>query len=144
MASTKRSRNLTPEQQAKSDARRAQFKALAQQIGSMTEIQQVQLASSMVTTLTVEGRALSLHNACLLACQCPHATLVGGFQQWIKAGRVVRKGEHGLMIWAPAKRAEDPNRRPGEMSSRDDRPGFIMVTVFDVSQTDAISQAVAS
>ena len=128
-------RTLTPEQQAKSDARRARFSELAKSIGAMSQDQRLTLAASMAGAVTVEGRALSVHNACLLAVQAPSATLVGGFQQWIKAGRVVRKGEHGLMIWAPVRQKDDASRQPGELSSKD-RQGFIMVTVFDVAQTD--------
>ena len=131
-------RKLTAEQEAKMQARRAQFSTLAKQIAAMPEAQRLEMASRMASVVTVEGRPLSIHNACMIACQNPATTLIGGFQQWIKAGRVVRKGEHGLMIWAPAKRAEDPNRQPGEMSSKDsDSLRFIPVTVFDVSQTDA-------
>lgn len=139
MASPGARRPLTPEQQIASDARRARFSDLAKQIAELSTDQQMEMAATMATTLTVEGRALSVHNACLLACQCPNATMVGGFHQWRAAGRQVRKGEHGLMIWAPTRKKDDPNRQPGELSSADARRSFIMVTVFDVSQTDAVN-----
>ena len=131
---TTQRKSLTDAQIVARDARRARFSTLATQIGAMTDDQRATLAAS-ITPTTVEGRPLSVHNACLLAIQCPTVTLVGGFQQWLKAGRAVRKGEHGLMIWAPCRQAEDPNRQPGETSSAD-RQRFITVTVFDVSQTD--------
>ena len=132
---------LTDEQRAKSEERRAKFTELAKQIGAMSEEQRAAMAAKMAGVVTIEGRVLSIHNACLIACQNPSATMVGGFNQWKAHGRSVRKGEHGLMIWAPKHRAEDPNRQPGEMSDKDLRPGFIMVTVFDVAQTEAIEAA---
>lgn len=138
-----RHRPLTPEQQAKTEARRARFKTLAQQIGALSPDQRAALAARS-GVVTIEGHALSIHNACLIACQAPDATIVGGFQQWRRAGRQVRKGESGLMIWAPKPQKEDPNRQPGEISSADLRPGFLMVTVFDVAQTDAVGAEVSA
>ena len=131
---TTKRRQLTDEQIAARDARRARFSALATQVGAMSETERAQLAASIMPT-TIEGRPLSVHNACLIAIQCPTATLVGGFNQWIKAGRYVRKGEHGLMIWAPAKPRETTDQ------TETDKPKFIMVTVFDVSQTDPLTAA---
>jgi len=143
MAYGQRSRKpLTDEQRAKSDARRAQFKTLATQIAAMSDEQRAAMAERMAGAVTVEGRRLSIHNACLLACQRPDATLVGGFNQWRTHGRSVRKGEHGLMIWAPTRHAESSssNGAPAGPSADEltkERPRFIMVTVFDVTQTDA-------
>lgn len=136
---TMRRRPLTAEQQAKSDERRARFSALAKQIAAMSDEQRAEMAARMAGAVTIEGRVLSIHNACLLACQRPDTTMVGGFQQWKANGRSVRKGEHGLMIWAPCRPREGdaPAPEPGEMSSA--RPNFVMVTVFDVAQTDAVA-----
>lgn len=140
-----RRRNLTDEQRAKAEARRAQFTTLAEQIAGMDDGQRAAMAERLAGAVTVEGRRLSVHNACLLACQCPAATVVGGFNQWKAHGRVVRKGEHGLMIWAPVRGREDGANaapEPGETSS--ERPRFVMVTVFDVAQTDALGAMVAA
>jgi len=60
-----------------------------------------------VGVITVEGRSLSVNNQILLAFQHPKATIVGGFQQWKKAGRTVRKGEHGSIIWFPSIRQKE-------------------------------------
>jgi hypothetical protein len=126
---------LTPEQIAARDARRSRFRQLVQTISAMSNAERALMASHMAGAVTVEGRQLSMGNACLIACQAPSATLIGGFRQWMAHGRSVRKGEHGLMIWAPTKGTKEPAVvQPGELSS--DRPNFIMVTVFDVSQTD--------
>src|SRR5262249_40830319 len=101
--------------------------------------ERARMAEQMAGAVTIEGRHISMHNACLLACQRPDATLIGGFQQWRQHGRVVRKGEHGLMIWAPVKGREgaDVTTMPQPSELTTDRPRFIMVTVFDVTQTDA-------
>lgn len=151
------SRPLTDDQRAKSDERRARFSALAKRIGAMSDDQRAELAARVATVTTIEGRQLSIHNACLVAVQCPSATLVGGFNQWRIAGRVVRKGEHGLMIWAPRYHAQQgartPERdiaavrmshEPGSAAPEAGHPAFIMVTVFDVSQTDPIDVAVSA
>lgn len=71
-------------------------------------------------------------NIFLIMLTRPDATMVAGFQAWKKMGRYVKKGEHGIPIFAPMIHKEDPDR--------DDSPkvlsGFRVVCVFDVSQTD--------
>jgi hypothetical protein len=111
----------------------------------MSDEQRATMAAQMSAVVTVEGRALSLHNSCLVAAQKPDATILGGFGQWIKAGRVVRKGEHGVMIWAPTMRRTDtlsPDAEQASDTMTTRRAGFIMVTVFDVSQTDPSERGV--
>ncbi len=68
--------------------------------------------------------------------------MVGGFRQWKDKGRSVRKGEHGLMIWVPTgkgEKAEDGAPVPAAEAGaeKEKRAGFIMGTVFDVTQTDS-------
>lgn len=134
-------RTLTPEQEDAARERRNTFRALAGKIGRMTADERGALAASLPVIATVEGRTLSVFNQCLVASQCPTATLVGGFQQWIKAGRAVRKGEHGLAIWIPTMR-----QGKDEVSGEDEtaETHFIMGTVFDVSQTGEIAERVAA
>jgi hypothetical protein len=130
-------RPLTDEQKARAEARRAQFRALAEKVSRMTDDERAAMAERMAGAMTIEGHPLSLHNRCLIACQYPTATLVGGFRQWQQHGRVVRKGEHGLMIWAPVRdgRAPAPATTPDVGELDREKPRYIMVTVFDVSQT---------
>jgi hypothetical protein len=134
-------RTATPEQKAKAAARREKFRGLAKQISAMSDAARAELAAKLPGLVTVEGRALSAGNMCLVAVQKPDATMVGGFRQWLKAGRCVAKGSVGLMIWvptgkrdsdAPAASAAADKETGGEAG---ERPGFIMGTVFDVSQT---------
>ena len=130
-------RAYTPEQQAAFSERKLRFRALARKIGAMTNDERSALAARLPAITTVEGRALSMFNQCMLAVQCPQATLVGGFRQWINAGRAVRKGEHGAAIWVPMK----PRKADGEQTETTedgDKPAFMLGTVFDVSQTDEI------
>lgn len=130
-------RPLTAAQHDARDARRERFKALATQLAALSDAERTHLIETVPFLATVEGRALSIGNMCLVACQCPTATLVGGFQQWRQHGRQVRKGEHGLMVWAPTRRANGEGPTPADLDS--DRPRFIMVTVFDVMQTEVAS-----
>lgn len=104
----------------------------------MPELERVQLANRL-GIVTCEGHELSLCNTMLVALQCPTASIVGGFRQWLKQGRCVKKGEHGMMIWCPT------GGKPGEVPpmavivygteppKADHR--FIIGTVFDISQT---------
>jgi len=137
-------KKLTAEQERKRDERRARFKALVKRVADMQPLERDALAAKMLGVVTCEGRALSTHNACLIAFQNPSATLVGGFRQWIKQGRAVRKGEHGLMIWVPkmlgATKSVDGD---GQENKDGEKVGFLIGTVFDVSQTDAIGETVA-
>ena len=77
----------------------------------------------------------SLRNQILIAIQSPNATRVAGYKTWQKMGRQVRKGEHGIGIFAPMK-----FRKTDTKYADDDPRAFGMAfkgtTVFDVAQTD--------
>lgn len=137
-------RKLTVEQQRASEERKARFRVLVKQIANMSELDRVEMSNRMGGILTVEGRSLSLHNTLLLALQCPSATVVGGFRQWLRAGRAVRKGQHGSTIWIPRlKGTSGESTGPGADSEKPD-VSFLTGTVFDVSQTDPIEAPVAT
>lgn len=135
-------RNLTPEQQSAADARRKSFRELAGRISRMSADERAALAARLPAIATIEGRTLSVFNACLIASQNPQATIVGGFRQWIKAGRAVRKGEHGLAIWIPTQRANNGDEHSGEDDSAETH--FFLGTVFDVSQTQEVETELAA
>ena len=84
--------------------------------------------------LTIEGRSLSSNNTMLVYLQANgnNPTVVGGYQQWKKAGKQVKKGEHGMTIFFPVGTKDDN----GDFVSNPER--FYMGTVFDVSQTEPI------
>ncbi|MCI0393196.1 MAG: ArdC-like ssDNA-binding domain-containing protein [Acidobacteria bacterium] len=132
MAKTKKRYQATDEQKAKAEARRAKFKELVKQVAEMTDEQRQELVNRIGAVPTCEGRALSFYNTCLLITQFPGVSLVGGFRQWLGQGRVVRKGETGLMIWFP----QVSNRKQIAEGTADEADlHFYMGTVFDVSQT---------
>lgn len=134
-------KTLTPEQIKKRDERRSKFRTLVKQVADMPEFERVQIANRFGLR-TVEGHELSLCNTMLVYMQNPKASMVGGFRQWINAGRAVRKGEHGAMIWVPiGKKPESPTGAlllPEFSGQRDEEARFLIGTVFDIAQTDAI------
>lgn len=83
--------------------------------------------------------AYSLHNQILIAHQCPQATRVAGFRRWLELGYAVRKGEHGIRIWAPcppSRKRVEAWRREGSKPEEEPRIYFRMVAVFDRSQVE--------
>ena len=94
-------RQPTPEQKAKSEERRERFRQLVKTLAEMPESQRFQFTMKVGAVVTCEGHPLSPTNTSLCLMQRDNATIVGGFQQWLKQGRAVRKGEHGLSIWVP-------------------------------------------
>ena len=124
-------RVLTQEQKAKAQERRDAMRKIAKAVADMApEEKQAFFASRQITT--IEGRVLSLTNQCMLAMQLPGVTIVGGFAQWIKAARVVRKGEHGLGLWVPIGKTKSEDAEDSDTPSE---VHFMFGTVFDISQT---------
>ena len=133
----KQRRNLTPEQRAKTQERREKFRALVKQVAAMTEEDRAAIVERIGAAPTCEGRALSHFNTVLLVSQCPNVSMVGGFRQWIRQGRQVRKGERGHYIWIPKHKDEDGRAETAEAAAAEaDKPNFVMGVVFDISQTE--------
>ena len=130
-------RELNADQVAARDAKRTKFRQLAKQLSAMPRADREALAARLPVISTIEGRTVSAINMCLVAAQIPSATIVGGFKQWRKAGRVVRKGEHGASIWVPFKSKADDNAENSDVH-------FGMGTVFDVAQTEEIGAVTAT
>lgn len=131
---TTKMKTLTAEQAAARDARREKFRALVKSVAAMSDEQRNALVMQAGAVVTCEGKALSMTNTMLLFLQLPGVSVVGGFRQWLKAGRCVRKGQHGGSIWIPlmAKGADAEPEASGESTDR----RFGTATVFDISQTD--------
>lgn len=141
-------RQPTEAQKEAAALRREKFKEIAQKVSQMSEDERFALVARFGAIVTCEGRALSTHNSCLILTQCPTASMVGGFRQWMDKGRVVRKGEKGLMLWCPAgkgKQGEEAAQETTEGGEGEQkaRARFIMGTVFDVSQTEPMQDATA-
>ena len=96
----------------------------------------------------------SVNNQMLIFSQCPHATLVAGYQKWQNQfSRHVLRGEKGISILAPTpykikveKEKLDPDTKLPLLDSDGNTiteekevqiPMFRPVKVFDVSQTDS-------
>ena len=125
-----KTRTATTAQRAAAKDRRAKLADLAAQIAAMPDAERAALVPLGIATIT--GRILSPHNSALIITQKPTASIVGGFQQWREAGRIVRKGEKAIACWYPCQRSK--SAEDGEAT----RPGFRLGNVFDISQTDAI------
>jgi len=125
----------TEEQKATAKLKRERFRELCKKVKALTPDQRLDMFKRMGNTLTCEGRRLSDHNTILLCFQREAVTVVGGFQQWRKLGRTVKKGEHGLMIWIPSQK----NAPEGDTEVDTDSPNFFTGTVFDISQTDELT-----
>ncbi|NMB83274.1 MAG: hypothetical protein GYA14_15805 [Ignavibacteria bacterium] len=114
----------------------AKIKALREKILSLSQEEREALAT--ISIPTIEGRFLSKHNAIMILFQFPfNPTVVGGFKQWLKAGRSVRKGEHGAVILYPVGTKDD-------QGNIEDAERFFSATVFDISQTEPISESLKS
>lgn len=132
-------RKPTESQRLAAAERRDRFRALARQIASLGEADRAAIAARS-NVATIDGRALSTHNTCLVISQRPTATIVGGFRQWIAAGRAVRRGERGISIWVPCAPSR-AKQNPTDGSPPDTDTYFVPGVVFDVSQTDEIGGA---
>ena len=77
----------------------------------------------------------SFHNLILILFQRPDATRVAGFNAWKKLNRFVKKGEKGIMIFAPCTYRYKINE-DGEEKTAVGIKGFKPTYVFDVSQTE--------
>jgi hypothetical protein len=127
-------RQLSESQRAETDARRARFREIVKQVAEMSDAERDALAAKLVGIVTCDGHSLSVHNVRLVAMQIPTATIVGGFRQWLKHGRAVRKGEHGATIWVPVVRKSNADDGKGGP----DETRFMLGTIFDVSQTEPV------
>jgi antirestriction protein ArdC len=99
--------------------------------------------SSYLTAMS-QFHNYSFQNILLIASQRPTASRVAGIRAWNELGRRVRRGEKGIMIFAPMigyKRNANEAEQSQQNDARTDRPeprlvGFRAVYVFDVGQTE--------
>jgi RNA polymerase sigma factor (sigma-70 family) len=81
----------------------------------------------------------SWHNVMLITAQRPSASQVAGYHAWHQLGRFVKKGEKGIVIYAPVLvKDTDPQAGVREAASNDvfRLTGFRTAHVFDIAQTD--------
>ena len=87
----------------------------------------------------------SFRNLVMIWSQREDATRVAGFRAWQKLGRMVKKGEKGIAIFAPMpfkqkEKNEGKRNRTDKGERKSDEEvtmmGFKVVHVFDISQTE--------
>jgi antirestriction protein ArdC len=104
-------------------------------IRKMTEEQKMDLVIKYGIHNT-EGHRLSGFNHALIFAQWldeeTTPTIVGGYKQWQKQGRQVRKGSHAVFIAVPSQ------KKQAEETPEDEEDIFFLYKpVFDLSQTKA-------
>jgi hypothetical protein len=112
----------------KTVANRSKLQSLAKELASYSQEQREALQARIGLMPTIEGRRLSLVNTFVVLQQNPDATVIGGFQQWKRAGRTVSKGQKGAWIFIPCKKKGS------------DETFFKMCPMFDISQTEEIAE----
>lgn len=125
-----------------SEEERAEKRAAERELMA-TAIEQLRSSEGWQRWLSVRRHfhSYSFHNQLLIAFQRPDSSRVAGFRRWLDLGYAVRKGEHGIRIWAPcppsARRLRewkaagaDPEQKP--------RTFFRLVSVFDRAQVDPL------
>jgi N-terminal domain of anti-restriction factor ArdC len=96
-------------------------------------------ALSAYLTAMSQFHNYSFQNILLIASQRPTATRVAGIRSWNELGRRVKRGEKGIMIFAPMigyKRNASDGDQSQQSDARTDKPeprlvGFRAVYVFD-------------
>lgn len=119
---------MTPE-------KRDKIKELRQRLANLPQSQREELAQRALIA-TVDGHTLSAHNTIMVYFQTMSTgvtpTVVGGFKQWLRAGKCVRRGEHGYTIFFPVG-VKDNDDNIVEVKT------YYTGTVFDISQVEEIS-----
>lgn len=115
---------------ARADARRAQCDELV--TGALAQLTDPAIWAAYLARGASLGR-YSIRNQILIGMQAPDASDVAGYVEWQDRGRQVRRGETGIMVWAPVTRA-DPDSDEGARKMC----GVKVAAVFDITQTDPI------
>jgi len=112
----------------------ARLKEFIKRFSGLTEDQQNEIKERSGRIVTCEGHTISTRNYFMLEEQAKfigaNVTMIGGYRQWEKLGRQVRKGEKSLSILVPC------NVKDAETDENGKKMFFRFVSVFDVSQTD--------
>jgi len=129
-------KTLTNEQKAEyREKKKERINQIRKTLASMSEDDRKKIIEDNGIVTTIEGHPLTPHNTCFLYAQTEKSiTVVGGFQQWKKAGRTVKKGEKSLLIFVPSQKSNDEKD-----SSADEDVFFFTANVFDITQTELIT-----
>jgi len=104
------------------------------------EAAQSEVLSSYLTAMA-QFRRYSFQNILLITSQRPTASRVAGIRAWNQLGRRVKRGEKGIMIFAPMTGFKRNRAEETTSDAKTDKPeaqlvGFRSVYVFDVDQTE--------
>jgi antirestriction protein ArdC len=80
----------------------------------------------------------SFSNQILIACQRETATNVAGFRKWLELGYTVKRGEHGIKIWAPCPPNKKQIEEAAERGDQSPRTFFRLVSVFAQDQIEEL------
>ncbi len=139
-ATKSRRRQATPEQKAAAAAKRDKIRAFCKQVADMSPEAREEMAKRL-PLINTAGHPLSRTNCILIMMQGGGgATVVGGFNKWLAAGRCVAKGQHGFSIWVPV----GPKSKTEDGETVTEKTGFVLGTVFDISQTVEIGSGGAA
>lgn len=129
------------EKNGNGNEKQARLKTLAAQFATLSESARAAIVEKVGAVVTCEGHPLSLRNTICLYMQAQGAPLsmIGGFRQWQRVGRQVRKGEHATgYILVPSERGVSKEDAENGIKQLDTLR-FYGVAVFDISQTDQIN-----
>lgn len=150
LQTTGRAHRRTGKRRQFSESERAEYRkrkrefihGIAAAIGKLNAVQRAELLTRIGGVATIEGHKLSDYNTIFLWYQRQELgmlSIVGGFQQWHKAGRVIKKGEKGLAMLFPMfseRKDRDGNPIINPLTGEKDiLTRFNVGTVFDISQT---------
>jgi len=136
-----RKRQATPDQIAKAKERRAEMLELGKRAAALAKSQ----TPPMIVKLN--GEPFSPCNSWLIALRAskdrPFPSTLASFHDWLKAGRVVRKGERGYAVWVPIMYGKGAPQAATDDGTEGDpvKKGFTAGYVFDISQTDPVEKA---
>ena len=134
---SRRKLDLSPEKIAASKARKQGLRKLATSVREMTEEEQQVETNKFGLIPSIAGYELSSFNSIFLRRQRANVSEVGGFNQWRKAGRKVKKGSKAISIWLPCKKKEKTDAETGETIPEE--KFFRLVNVFDILDTELIT-----
>lgn len=120
----------------------AKVKAIADMIAKLTDEQREMLLKKIGAVATIEGHKCSIYNTLFMFYQRIEMPLsiVGGFKQWQKAGRKVKKGEKGMMLLFPIHHERKDKNGEVLLNPLTGEPliwtNFRVGYVFDITQTE--------
>lgn len=134
----------TKKQQERKAAAIAKRKEVSEKAAAVAEqIKNDPDTARRFVAFTARMPTYSTKNQEMIFAQFEGATQCAGFNKWLEAGRVVRKGERAIKIMAPTERTETDEDGKVVMDPKTGKPekemAYIMVSVFDVSQTEEIT-----